>query len=252
MVTEAVLAACDQNHLSKPKSLECRDTSAMVPCSGEQISNIRNTSVYIALYVATLFVNKYVLSVLNFTYPTIFQGWQSLVGAILLRMLIGTGKINVEIAQISSLHPKFQFLQLLSELERVYLNYIYSFAVLLPCTYFLGDAIQAQHFQFWYYYKFYISCVLSGVFGVLLIISQNYIQHTSPSPQKTSLSDINALAKIVAAGISILVFAFTPTALNIPWIFVNLCTGMLLKQSEFELPNDPSLTSEERMEESNV
>ncbi|XP_067664387.1 UDP-N-acetylglucosamine transporter TMEM241 homolog [Haliotis asinina] len=46
------------------------------------------------LFVATNFVNKYVLSVLKFTYPTIFQGWQTLVGALLLRILMVTGHLE--------------------------------------------------------------------------------------------------------------------------------------------------------------
>ncbi|KAK3601125.1 hypothetical protein CHS0354_019117 [Potamilus streckersoni] len=45
---------------------------------------------YCALFVATHFVNKYVLSVLKFQYPTIFQGWQTLVGFLMLSLLVQT------------------------------------------------------------------------------------------------------------------------------------------------------------------
>nr|XP_034981330.1 transmembrane protein 241 isoform X1 [Zootoca vivipara] len=37
-------------------------------------------------YLSSYFTNKYVLSVLKFTYPTLFQGWQTLVGGFLLHI----------------------------------------------------------------------------------------------------------------------------------------------------------------------
>ncbi|XP_050413048.1 transmembrane protein 241 isoform X2 [Patella vulgata] len=46
---------------------------------------------FVLLFVATNFVNKFVLSVLKFTYPTIFQGWQTLVGAVMIKILISAG-----------------------------------------------------------------------------------------------------------------------------------------------------------------
>ncbi|XP_061410392.1 transmembrane protein 241 [Lethenteron reissneri] len=39
-----------------------------------------------SLYVASILTNKYVLSVLKFTYPTLFQGWQTLIGGLLLHV----------------------------------------------------------------------------------------------------------------------------------------------------------------------
>ncbi|XP_070533191.1 UDP-N-acetylglucosamine transporter TMEM241 homolog [Ptychodera flava] len=42
---------------------------------------------FVGLYIATNFTNKYVLSVLQFTFPTIFQGWQTLVGYLLLTLV---------------------------------------------------------------------------------------------------------------------------------------------------------------------
>ncbi|XP_043921698.1 transmembrane protein 241 [Protopterus annectens] len=47
--------------------------------------------VYLNCYV----VNKYVLSVLKFTYPTLFQGWQTLVGGLLLHVTWKTGFVEV-------------------------------------------------------------------------------------------------------------------------------------------------------------
>ncbi|XP_046702427.1 transmembrane protein 241 isoform X2 [Silurus meridionalis] len=47
-------------------------------------------------FITSCFTNKYVLSVLKFTYPTLFQGWQSCTGALLLWV---TGKLGwVEIS----------------------------------------------------------------------------------------------------------------------------------------------------------
>ncbi|XP_059484532.1 transmembrane protein 241-like [Neocloeon triangulifer] len=43
---------------------------------------------FILVFVLSIFINKYVLSVLNFTYPTIFQGWQTLVGVIVLKIFV--------------------------------------------------------------------------------------------------------------------------------------------------------------------
>ncbi|KAK2855499.1 hypothetical protein Q7C36_007368 [Tachysurus vachellii] len=50
-------------------------------------------------FVGSCFTNKYVLSVLNFTFPTVFQGWQTCTGALLLWV---TGKLGwVEINSFS-------------------------------------------------------------------------------------------------------------------------------------------------------
>ncbi|XP_075870972.1 UDP-N-acetylglucosamine transporter TMEM241 homolog [Nelusetta ayraudi] len=51
------------------------------------------------VFVVTYFTNKFVLSVLKFTYPTLFQGWQTLIGAALLVLF---GKLGwVEMSRIS-------------------------------------------------------------------------------------------------------------------------------------------------------
>ncbi|XP_004569558.1 UDP-N-acetylglucosamine transporter TMEM241 homolog isoform X1 [Maylandia zebra] len=51
------------------------------------------------VFVVSYFTNKFVLSVLNFTYPTLFQGWQTFIGAILLLV---SGKLGwVEINRIT-------------------------------------------------------------------------------------------------------------------------------------------------------
>lgn len=50
------------------------------------------------IFVVTYFTNKFVLSVLNFTFPTLFQGWQTFTGALLLLL---SGQLGwVEISRI--------------------------------------------------------------------------------------------------------------------------------------------------------
>ncbi|XP_032078567.1 transmembrane protein 241 isoform X1 [Thamnophis elegans] len=46
-------------------------------------------------YLSSYFTNKYVLSVLKFTYPTLFQGWQTLVGGILLHASWKIGWVEI-------------------------------------------------------------------------------------------------------------------------------------------------------------
>ncbi|XP_070709272.1 UDP-N-acetylglucosamine transporter TMEM241 homolog [Pempheris klunzingeri] len=51
------------------------------------------------VFVVTYFTNKFVLSVLKFTYPTLFQGWQTFIGAVLLLL---SGKLGwVEMSRIT-------------------------------------------------------------------------------------------------------------------------------------------------------
>lgn len=60
----------------------------------ETQASVYKAILFCLLFVGTNFVNKYVLSVLNFTYPTIFQGWQTLVGACALKLLIVSGRLE--------------------------------------------------------------------------------------------------------------------------------------------------------------
>ncbi|XP_061452940.1 transmembrane protein 241 isoform X3 [Rhineura floridana] len=46
-------------------------------------------------YLSSYFTNKYVLSVLKFTYPTLFQGWQTLVGGFFLHISWKIGWIEI-------------------------------------------------------------------------------------------------------------------------------------------------------------
>ncbi|XP_034776471.1 transmembrane protein 241-like isoform X2 [Acipenser ruthenus] len=56
-------------------------------------------AIFCCFYLLFYLTNKYVLSVLKFTYPTLFQGWQTLVGGLLLAL---SGKLGwVEVHSIS-------------------------------------------------------------------------------------------------------------------------------------------------------
>ncbi|XP_009190786.2 transmembrane protein 241 isoform X2 [Papio anubis] len=46
-------------------------------------------------YLASYLTNKYVLSVLKFTYPTLFQGWQTLIGGLLLHVSWKLGWVEI-------------------------------------------------------------------------------------------------------------------------------------------------------------
>jgi len=61
-----------------------------------------------------LYINKYVLSILGFRYPTIFQGWQTLTGLIIYKLLTFASKSSFKLAGIDrpafiSLLPGFLF-----------------------------------------------------------------------------------------------------------------------------------------------
>ncbi|XP_076826382.1 UDP-N-acetylglucosamine transporter TMEM241 isoform X3 [Brachyhypopomus gauderio] len=51
--------------------------------------------VFCIVFVASYFTNKYVLSVLKFTYPTLFQGWQTSIGTLLLWVTAKLGWVEI-------------------------------------------------------------------------------------------------------------------------------------------------------------
>lgn len=59
-------------------------------------------TVYVVLFVSAIFVNKYVLSVLMFTYPTVFQGWQTLVCVLILKYLTLKKQLDVAVLDKST------------------------------------------------------------------------------------------------------------------------------------------------------
>lgn len=269
-------------------------------------------ALFCALFVSTNFVNKYVLSVLRFTYPTIFQGWQTLVGAVVLKMLIAAGQVepilkgmerkdiapwvpgmmmflvsiysgsralaNLPVPVFFSLQntvvvfkvmtqllvkrqllswfsyvmvmaslfsalgvpvtdPQFSSegyfwmaIHVLSNgcfyvytnlmkgrlklrsLDRLYCCYIYSVVMLAPCSYLLGDALEAVNFPYLYLTKFYLGCVFSGILGILLNLTAMNLQENDLLPSGLDFSAVQAMARICGSLLSIFIFHTVLTA----------------------------------------
>ncbi|XP_002736236.1 UDP-N-acetylglucosamine transporter TMEM241 homolog [Saccoglossus kowalevskii] len=265
-------------------------------------------SAFVVLYIATHFTNKYVLSVLQFTYPTIFQGWQTLIGFLILTtagqclsmdtgnvtrstvidwwiggmLFIGTiyagsralsrlsipifiilqnsGHIIVAILEwavqgkIPSFDIQISLLWLLvsgllvwqndpmfdsdgyfwmaahvifnsfyssfsanfgksakfSEINKLYHNYLLSVVVLIPSIVILGDAFYAKNFPFWFYYKFHVGCILSGLFGTFLNLSSIRLTERLSCGQFAWIS-FAARVMLVAASFFFFQQHFTPS-----------------------------------------
>ncbi|XP_067291371.1 UDP-N-acetylglucosamine transporter TMEM241 [Pseudorasbora parva] len=52
--------------------------------------------IFCTLFIASYFTNKYVLSISKFTFPTIFQGWQTSTGALLLLVTWKLGLVEIK------------------------------------------------------------------------------------------------------------------------------------------------------------
>jgi len=293
---------------------------------------------YTALYMSTVLINKYVLSVLRFTYPTIFQSWQMFVGAVILQALTVTQKIDITpslfntkreaVAQwmpavclhvvsiysgsvaLSQLHvPVFvvchtcvgaltsiyqglikhfswrsyyniiaQCLLLLTTclailtdpdsslrsyvwmllhiissvgysiyelterytiklapLERLYCNYIFSFLLLAPCCYLMGDlgALGGQ-LEFFTLYRFYVGCVLSGVCGAVFSMCGLLIGEAGPTPvtalcpeevpagEDVSKRQLLAMSKLLLVLASLFVYEINFHPAHAIWLLVSL------------------------------
>ncbi|ESP02666.1 hypothetical protein LOTGIDRAFT_237892 [Lottia gigantea] len=289
-------------------------------------------SLFVMLFVATNFVNKFVLSVLKFTYPTIFQGWQTVVGAIMIKILISAGimdpitsnltrsdialwlpgmmlfvvsiysgskalaslsipvyfaqqnlilvfrqiavmSINKQITSIFNYimlmivviscvaviqtDPYFNsegyfwvcvhlistglieiYTQLintklkLSIYERLYSCYIYSVIVLAPSSYFLGDALEAQKFPYLYFTKFYVGCLMSGVFGLCLNLCAIRLQDLQL--KVLDLNSLVILSKILGSALSLVIFKTFLTGSHALWLLVNLLCSLAICDPNFD------------------
>ncbi|XP_059167926.1 transmembrane protein 241-like [Physella acuta] len=258
--------------------------------------NVLFTSFFCLLFISTTFLNKYILSVLKFTYPTIFQGWQTLVGIIMFKALFSTGYVDgllngkdwrdwalwlpgmmcflISIysgsralsslpipvylvmqnlvlafkATVDLIHQKqvttlysycMLMLSLLSALcvvktdpqydsdgylwmcvhiaslgafetytyfikrrlklramERLYCCCVYSVIVLTPASYFLGDAFDALKFPFFYFAKFYIGCLFSGILGMLLNLCAIRLHEMEKPFSDLDVNTMYSIAKI--------------------------------------------------------
>ncbi|XP_060066142.1 transmembrane protein 241-like [Ylistrum balloti] len=294
--------------------------------------------IFCVLFLVTNFVNKYVLSVLEFKYPTIFQGWQTFVGFLVIRMGVVTKHLpsmltdketirrravmwipgmmlfvsviysgskalaNLSLPVFLSLQnlvtvincttqmaisrklmslfsylmlmlvitssigtintdPQFSAdgyfwmcihiictgaLQIYSKLtkgrlkisshEKLYCNYIYSMVLLAPCSYLIGDALDAIKFPYLYFSKFYIGCIFSGVFGVLLNLYTIRLQEAYL--ESIEFVRIQGFAKMVSSVISLQFFDITVTQSHAVWLAVNQLSGFVCED-----PMIPSTTS---------
>jgi len=66
------------------------------------------------IVISVLYINKYVLTILGFRYPTIFQGWQTLTGLLIYKLLTLVSKTSFKLTSIDrsaliSLLPGFLF-----------------------------------------------------------------------------------------------------------------------------------------------
>lgn len=284
---------------------------------------------YCILFMATIFVNKYVLSVLKFQYPTIFQGWQTLVGFVVISLLVTSRHLprlmenttRVDLAmwlpgmlffvcsiysgsralakmsipvylslhnivtvilctcqlalykQLTSLYSYIMLMTLvisavftgvfdpdfssesyvwmcvhvlssgaygiyskvmkgrlkLSLHDKIYCNYLYSVIVLVPCSYLLGDTVEVKKYPYLYFSKFYIGCIMSGVFGTFLSLSN--IRLVDIKTDKEQLANIHGIAKLLTALVSLLFFDVTLTTTNVLWITVNLVAAIVCQDS---------------------
>ncbi|CAG5124484.1 unnamed protein product [Candidula unifasciata] len=284
-------------------------------------------SLFCVLFITTHFANKYVLSELRFTYPTIFQGWQTLVGVVMFKALISTGHVenllqgkewhdcalwlpgmmsflisiysgsralaNLPIPvffvmqnltlvfratynlvfhrQILSVYSYLMLMLSVSSAvavaktdpqydpdgyfwmcvhvvslgffdiytsvmkgrlklratERLFCCYFYSFLVLAPCSYFLGDALEAARFPYLYFTKFYLGCILSGVLGMLLNVCAIRIDELRSVQSLMNVNTIQSVAKILCSCASLSFYDMKMTHSFICFIAINLvcCVG---------------------------
>lgn len=303
-------------------------------------SSFQQAGVYCVLFAATHFVNKYVLSVLKFQFPTIFQGWQTLVGFLMLSLLVSTRHLPVllentdryDVAnwlpgmmffvcsiysgskalatlpmpvflsmcnlvtvifstaqlaiyrQLTSIYSYTMLMMVvvssifiaasdpdyhadgyfwmcvhvistglygiyskttrgrlkLSAHEKMYCNYLYSVLILAPSSYFLGDAVQAGRYPYLYFSKFYMGCIMSGVFGVFLALSS--IKLNENNMDKAESAKISGIAKLITSVVSLIFFKMTYTAPHMLWICVNHLAAIVCEDSS-NIEESPIMSS---------
>ncbi|XP_044859251.1 transmembrane protein 241 isoform X9 [Mauremys mutica] len=206
-------------------------------------------------YLASYFTNKYVLSVLKFTYPTLFQGWQTLVGGFLLHVSWKLGWVEISCSSRSEVLtwipasalfvgiiyagsralsrlpiPVFLTVHNAAEVitcgfqkfvqkEQTSLLKICSVVLLASASHPAGDLFSALDFPFLYFYRFHSSCCASGLLGFFLMLHTVKLKSITSSWQYAAWS---FLAKVTTAGLSPLVFGMT---VNVPTVCWELLTA---------------------------
>ncbi|XP_043395685.1 transmembrane protein 241 isoform X9 [Chelonia mydas] len=193
-------------------------------------------------YLASYFTNKYVLSVLKFTYPTLFQGWQTLVGGFLLHVSWKLGWVEISCSSRSEVLtwlpasvlfvgiiyagsralsrlpiPVFLTVHNAAEVitcgfqkfvqkEQTSLLKICSVVLLASVSHPAGDLFSALDFPFLYFYRFHSSCCASGLLGFFLMLHTVKLKSITSSWQYAAWS---FLAKVTTAGLSPFIFGMT-------------------------------------------
>ncbi|EDL86690.1 rCG41289, isoform CRA_c, partial [Rattus norvegicus] len=96
----------------------------------------------------------------------------------------------------------------LSDIDQQYLNYIFSMVLLAFASHPTGDLFRAMDFPFLYFYSFYGSCCASGVLGFFLMLSTVKLRNILAPGQCAAWI---FFAKVVTAGLSLLLFDMTLT-----------------------------------------
>jgi len=108
----------------------------------------------------------------------------------------------------------------LEPIDKLYCNYVFSFVLLAPFTYFLGDVFAAQNFEFFTFYRFYAGCVLSGVCGCVWCLLGLWLRE---APGMTiTIGQCVALSKLLVVLASLFLHELTFQASHAFWLLTNL------------------------------
>uniref|UniRef100_A0A2K5KCY7 Transmembrane protein 241 n=1 Tax=Colobus angolensis palliatus TaxID=336983 RepID=A0A2K5KCY7_COLAP len=111
--------------------------------------------------------------------------------------------------------PSLQKIQkLASDIDQQYLNYIFSVVLLAFASHPTGDLFSVLDFPFLYFYRFHGSCCASGFLGFFLMFSTVKLKsHLAPAQCAAWIF----FAKIITAGLSILLFEAILTSATTGW-----------------------------------
>ncbi|XP_029426558.1 transmembrane protein 241 isoform X4 [Nannospalax galili] len=109
---------------------------------------------------------------------------------------------------------KLQKPSILSDIDQQYLNYIFSVVLLAFASHPTGDLFSALDFPFLYLYRFHGSCLASGVLGFFLMLSTEKLKGLLAPGQCAAWI---FFAKVITAGLSLLLFDMILTSATIGW-----------------------------------
>ncbi|XP_047293847.1 UDP-N-acetylglucosamine transporter TMEM241 isoform X1 [Homo sapiens] len=103
----------------------------------------------------------------------------------------------------------------LSDIDQQYLNYIFSVVLLAFASHPTGDLFSVLDFPFLYFYRFHGSCCASGFLGFFLMFSTVKLKNLLAPGQCAAWI---FFAKIITAGLSILLFDAILTSATTGWV----------------------------------